>query len=542
MITNITNNTPRHRNPSFHGAIDGVATQILRTLDTNPMANAVGIDLFAMVGPRTYIDTKERNANAGFETFFREFTGTLIVCLSASYLARAISKLANKVISPDIPINTNSWFSNDSIALLKEAHNNTTKTNEYVSNVLENITGRDGKKIVKFNDIDWKNIEWVNTSKLSKLHWDNPKFNGIEKELTTKEKFIETISEIIDNKNISKHDAKNLNDILEFKLTNALKADKIAVKINDKTLSTTMTNILRDMTDLGKNVFTNSKINPEKAINKILKINKIKGLGALAIASTLGLTNQYINRKITEKRTGQKGFPGDSNYKGIDEKSKKDNSTKFLLMKELTALGMAAMALGVMKIKSPADFVKKLEFTGPVTSGNAIKTVYASTLIGRFLASDNQRELKETATRDYFGFLNWLVLGGFAAKGVANILDPKRENLFNISSDSKGIRNWLNNISLKSHNEILAKGANYTKKNLWKLNIAHVAGLAYSTLALGVLLPKLNIYLANHSSKKQKSQALNPKYQQTQQVSMTGFLKNNKEVKSKIPTPQSIII
>ena len=86
--------------------------------------------------------------------------------------------------------------------------------------------------------------------------------------------------------------------------------------------------------------------------------------------------------------------------------------------KVVASLGMAAMAIAVMKIKSPKDFLKKLEFTGPVTSGNAIKTVYASTLIGRFLASDNRDELVETTTRDYLGFLNWLVFGGFAAKGV----------------------------------------------------------------------------------------------------------------------------
>ena len=210
MITNITNNTSNYKRPTFGGAIDGIATQVLRTLDTNPMVNAVGIDLFAMVGPRTYIDTKERNANAGFETFFREFTGTLIVCLSASYLAKGISKLANKIISPEIPINTNSWFSNDSIALLREAHKNTHKTTDYVANILENITGRDGKKINKFIEIDWENTEWVNDEKWSKFHWENPKFKNIAEELKSKDKFISTISELIDNKNISKNDAKQL--------------------------------------------------------------------------------------------------------------------------------------------------------------------------------------------------------------------------------------------------------------------------------------------------------------------------------------------
>ena len=81
------------------------------------------------------------------------------------------------------------------------------------------------------------------------------------------------------------------------------------------------------------------------------------------------------------------------------------------------------------------------------------------------------------------------------------MLDRKRQNLFNISKDGKGLKNWLNNISLKSHNEIAAKGSEFAKKNMWKLNLAHVAGLGYSTLALGFLLPKLNI-LINKSRNK----------------------------------------
>ena len=59
MILNNDINTPAfvqkklYRTPNFTGTLDGVVTGALRTLDTNPMANAVGIDLFAMVAPRT---------------------------------------------------------------------------------------------------------------------------------------------------------------------------------------------------------------------------------------------------------------------------------------------------------------------------------------------------------------------------------------------------------------------------------------------------------------------------------------------------------
>ena len=163
---------------------------------------------------------------------------------------------------------------------------------------------------------------------------------------------------------------------------------------------------------------------------------------------------------------------------------------------------MAAMVLGVMKVKNWKDFVKKLEFTGPVTSGNAIKTVYGFNIIGRFIAADNGTELRESVTRDYLGFLNWLVLGGFAAKGIGNMLDKKGENLFNYTKEGKGAKHWLNDLSLKTHAEIAAKGSNFAKKNMWKLNLAHAGGITYSAITLGLLLPMLNDKVTKYKAKK----------------------------------------
>ena len=502
MLNNIQN-IQFTRPISFTGPLDGGLTNVLRTLDTNPMANAVGIDLFAMVAPRTYVDTRERNKYAGAETFFREFTGTLIVCLSAAYFAKGIAKISSKLIKPNIKINPNSWYSNDSLTYLQKAWQRSGKTSRFVGDVLDSISGRDGNIIKEFKNINFENLEFIEEKKWSKLSGDNPKFKNIHTKLRDKKSITDLVGELIDNKEISKKDFKKIMNILEVRLTNVLGADKITAELSGDKVSSTISNLLRDTVDFGRNIATNPQVNISDAVDKILKINKIKSIGALALSSSLGLTNQYINRKITEKRTGTKGFVGDSDYENQVEnkKSSGDKSKTFLLQKIGASLGMVAMAIAVMKVKSPKDFVKKLEFTGPITGGNAIKTVYASTLIGRFLASDSKDELVETVTRDYLGFLNWLVFGGFAAKGVANLLDRKRQNLFNISKDGKGLKNWLNNISLKSHNEIAAKGSEFAKKNMWKLNLAHVAGLGYSTLALGFLLPKLNI-LINKSRNK----------------------------------------
>ncbi len=320
---------------------------------------------------------------------------------------------------------------------------------------------------------------------------------------------INTMAEIIDNKAIAKSDKENILKIFEFRLTNALGANRdVNIHIGNTKWNEKLQNILRDTYEMGKEIFTDKNIDVEKALKKVSKVNKIKIFGALTGASALGLTNQYINRKLTEKRTGKKGFVGDADYAQKPQTNETKPEDKFLLAKKIAAsIGMVAMVLGVMKVKSPKDFVKKLQFTGPVTTGNAIKTVYASTIVGRFMAADNNTELRESVTRDYFGFLNWLVFGGFAAKGVANLLDKKQENLFNITKKGKGIKHWLNDVNLKTHAEIAAKGSEFAKKNLWKLNVAHISGLLYSGIVLGYLLPMINAKLAKKGKPQQQNKA-----------------------------------
>ena len=118
------------------------------------------------------------------------------------------------------------------------------------------------------------------------------------------------------------------------------------------------------------------------------------------------------------------------------------------------------------------------------------------------MAADNGTELRESMTRDYLGFLNWLVFGGFAAKGVANLLDKNGKDLFNYTKEGKGLKHWLRDINLKTHNEIAAKGSKFAKKNMWKLNLAHAAGITYSAVTLGILLPMMNAKITEKKAKK----------------------------------------
>lgn len=521
-IENGKKQTPQ---PNFKGPLDGAITQTLVTIDTNPMVNAALIDIFSMVIPRTYVDTKKRNEFAGAETFFREITGTFIVCLSSGILAKGISHLYNKFVHPEIKVNPNSWVSNDSLTLLNHSWNKNKNSNKYVEQILTNLSGTDCRKTNLFNDINWGKVEWYDNKKWSNFSWNNKKFNNIHEKLKNKDEIVKTLGEIIGN-DVDPKDAKQILQIAEHIIGNALQiSGSVNVKLDDKTLGTSLHNLLRDTYDLGKNVFKKG-INIESAIEKLTKMNKVKTLGALSIAAGLGLTNQYINRQITKRRTGTDAFVGEVDYvnpspfrgeggisvRGMSTRNSgegdikpKENKTKLWGLKLLASAGIIGLAAGVMKIKNPKDFIKKLEFTSAITSGNAIKTVYTATLVGRFLAAKNETELRESATRDYLGFVNWLVFGGFVAKGVANLLDKGKNNLFNIHKEGKGFKHWLNDISLKSHAEIASKGREFAKKNIWKLNLAHASGLAYSTIALGVLLPLLNIAITKAKAEKEKS-------------------------------------
>lgn len=496
----VYNNTPQTqlRTPNFRGPIDAPLTQGLAALSTNPMLNASLVDVFAMGLPRTIVEYKERNKYAGFEMAFREFTGTFIACFSAGLFGQMINKTMSKRIQPEIKVNKNSWASNNTIDVLNQINKS---GKNYSKNLFNSLSGLNKNEEQAWNKINWDKIEWYDKEAWNNLKWDNKDFEGVHNKIKSEKSIIETFDKLISDEKLSKNDSKNLQNILTERVINAVGAESnITLKSDDKSITSTVQNILRDSIDMGKNVFSANE--SEKTIVKLKKLNKVKTLGALTLSIVLALTNQAINRYITQKRTGSKEFVGNMDYEShIGNNSQTDKKKNLNFNKVLASAGFVAMLAKVMNIKNTKDFFKKLEFTGPTTSGNAIKTVYGALILGRFFASKDNTELRETVVRDYLGFLNWLVLGGFVAKGVGNLLDKDRKALFNTSKEGKGVKHWLNDVSLKTHSEIVAQGGKDIKKNLRKLNVAHISGLAYSALMLGILLPKLNISMTKHKQK-----------------------------------------
>lgn len=453
--------------PTFKGLGLSPVSNALYTLSNNDMLNASFVDIFAMDTPRTLVEYKNRGKNAGREMAFREYTGTFIAEFSAAIFALIASKIFAKSYKPDIKINSKSWATNSSIDTFNEIYKSSNKTQEgFIKDTLEAISAVSGNKRVNFSDIG-KN---------------------------EKEEIAKNLSDFISNKG-SKQELKNIED----SIIQALKADNnMTLKKSSYEFNSNLSHMLRDMVDLSKNVFFKEGADIESTLLKLKTMNKSRIGFAIPLSMIIALLNQFINRKITKKKTGIDNFVGENDYEKNVENKKEKNKQKGLWWKKLLSAGVFLFMLSkVMNIKKPMDLINKLEFTGPATGGNAIKTVYGSLILGRIFASKDTTELRETDVRDYLGFLNWLVLGGFVAKGAAQIMDKNQSSLFNISKEGKGIKHWLSDLSLKSQKEIIAQGGDVAE-NLKKLNIAQMAGIAYSAVMLGVLLPKLNIWMTRH--------------------------------------------
>ena len=248
-------------NLTFKGPLDGTLTQILRACDTNEMVNAVGLDVGSMVIPRSYYDTKARNEFAGAETFFREISGTFINCISAGLFAQIISKIASKHVMKDTKINPASWYSNDSLATLHKAWSLNKNTIGYLNTVFENLSVRDGQKVNEFKNIQWNKIEWNDEKIWDRINWKNTKYKGIQNRLKTKEDFIKTVADFIQDTNIASDDKQNVLSIMDKRLTNALGAGRnVTVKIGENKIETALWNILRDTQDMARDIFTNQDV------------------------------------------------------------------------------------------------------------------------------------------------------------------------------------------------------------------------------------------------------------------------------------------
>lgn len=481
-------------NPSFTGGAD----LFLRFLDTNQAWGANAVDLFCMVLPRTLTDFG-RGPDAGIETLRREGMGTANHSMVGVYGTLAGLALATGIngiykFGKD-DVKASSIFADaETMDMQGSSWNNVLKQNkenplhEHLTNVLKNyeaLSPTENGKWVKFKDNDIEEVVNIlekeiqsNTPKINKDALSNARTRlissiGVENNLR-----------IIAEEGQKAHTSRYTVDSI---LENTYKLGKVFTK------------------DKVKEAFMNSSDIAENAFLKAMKSMNVKrSLLGIGMASLVGISAQPLNMYLTKKKTGKSGFVGGG---------AEDKSTGFKIKKSLVALLFGGGVLAT--IGKPKELIKNLQFKGFTPTIKQFKFIYGITIMSRFLSSRNDNELRESTIKDTLGFASWLILGNFVQKLVAQSMDKSL-----IKKDGEGAMNWIKNSVLKSRDEVLhaalgekvfkdgkalsfkemvkALPANSpARKQLKILSIAQLAGYAYSALALGFGIPRLNIFITN---------------------------------------------
>jgi len=490
------------KKPSFTGA---PIVDLLRFLDTNQAWGANAVDFFCMVLPRTLTDFG-RGVDAGMETARRESMGTINDSAVGAYgtlaglaLAMGVNKAFD--LGKDDLKAASIFADSETIDMMgkiwheKLPENTQNPLYERIKKSLANYEVHNGSEWVKFKQEDINKAakiieqEVQNGEKMSK-----EAIYQVNKILTSSNN-LENNFRIVANKGERVHSSRYaISTITEntFKLSKIFTKDKIV-------------EAFKEATDAGSNKF----------LKALKSMNLKRSVIGVLIATLVGCSVQPINMWLTKRKTGGDGFVGGG---------KKDDSVKFKIEKALTA---AVFGAGVIAtIGNPRNLLKNLQFKGFTPTINQLKFIYGATIMSRFLSARNENELKESSTKDILGFVNWLILGNFVQKLVAQSFDKSL-----IKQEQKGgILNWIRTSSLKTRDEVLhqalgekafkdgkalkfgemikALGDNKAaKKQLGILTLAQLAGYIYSGVVLGVGIPKLNIYLTKRRMAKQEARA-----------------------------------
>lgn len=540
-------NQYKNTNPNFTGGAD----LFLRFLDTNQAWGANAVDLFCMVLPRTLTDFS-RGVDAGTETLRREGMGTANHSMVGAYGTLAGLALASGINGMyklgENDIKANSIFTDAETMDMQGAIWN--------NKLRDSLKNPDVNPIKEYLTETFKKYEALSPTKNGK--WIKIKDADIEKTVNILENEIKNNSP-----KMSKEGFANARTILVSSLGAENNLRIIAEEGKPAHTSRyTVDSIIENTYKLGK-VFTKEKVKEaflaaenisENAFLKAMKSMNVKrSLLGIGIASVAGVSAQPLNMYLTKKKTGRSDFVGGG---------AEDKSTGFKIKKSLVAALFGAGVLAT--IGKPKELIKNLQFKGFTPTIKQFKFIYGVTIMSRFLSSRNDNELRECTIKDTLGFASWLILGNFVQKLVAQSMDKSL-----IKKDGSGAMNWIKNSVLKSRDEVLhaalgdkvfkdGKALSFNemvnslpknsiaRKQLKILSIAQLAGYAYSALALGAGIPKLNIFITNKvmSAQKNKTQNIsttennatqNPAFNAQQQVDNmlkpenVAFLNNNQK-------------
>ena len=504
--------------PSFKGF-----SGALNYFATNMGVGACATDLGFMVIPRT-VNEIPRGFDSSAEAGFRESFGTTNHAAIGAYGLAGGALLGGALASQYGVEATRIFTSPDRVEALakfwaEHIEKNTTQK-EYLAKIVDEIAG--------YNTTRAEGSTFINLAEEDKA------------------KIIEVLDSAINNKDFDKMNSvwrkSNERGILAALVTESTGAEA-RIKLNNGGTSD-VKSLMDDIVGMTK-AFKKEKVtaqfieaakgNENKFLKTMSRFNKGRALFGFLVGSGIGMSVQPINMWITKKRTGKTGFVGGSENCG------KDTSTKFLLERVGVATAMGAMVLATLKC-SPKDFLNKMAFKGMAPTLDQLKGIYGATILGRVMVTRSEDELRESAVKDTCGFLSWLVLGDFVNRGVAHAFYGKK--LWNYNKEIDG--NQFTGSVLKSRSEILREALRgvgistitkdaktgmdramgidemmkelknnplakliqkSTRKKLWALNGAQVAGYAFTGVALGAGIPMLNIHMTRKAEAKRRHKA-----------------------------------
>jgi len=547
-----------NHNPSFKSS--ALASSLFMAIDKHEILGVSIIDLGSMVIPRSIIDFT-RNKEAGIETTFRESSSTAthasigLAGLGAAALLGGSLKKAYNIDFKNITANDDTV---DGMAkvfkqIVDESPKTVAKeelTEKFLKKVFEDVKGLAGN-----SDNNDKQLWYALQDSIASASKDtiNPK--------------AEIIKELL-NQQKTNNSFKLPHDILS-KLEAYMNIDipstqSLQVKLADKTIQTKGSHFIADVHSLTKAFTQDNVIKSFREASDSLGVKFVKDLEktsikktilGLAAICTVALSMQSFNRHMTKKRTGKDGFVGDPDY---DKKSTSACETKkkdplFVPLKMLSMLGFGFFIFKTLNASSLRDLASKLQFKGSLPTMNQIKLVYGSTILGRWFASSDKTELRESIFRDFLGYTNFLLLGALVTKCFVNWKNKSLIN-YDVNMHGKGWLNWVKNSTIKTHQEVInetlkqhsigEKGVLPLKelyKNNWiqkdsalakklsVLNKANFVGILYSCIALGIIVPLINKYMTE--AKKKKTEASMPQEQPLQQINPVNDIEHEKAQK-----------
>ena len=465
QINQHQNYNKNNNRQTFTGAAD-TAVQLLRFLDTNQAWGATAVDFSCMVAPRTLTDFT-RGPAAGVETLRREASGTVNHAAVGLVYGPLAGMLLAAAVNSKYGIKAqNIYADSDAVDILSKFRYDVLKSDssdnaiDYAKRVASSISSGDGKKFLSED---------------------------------AGEKFARTLA-----KEIKSPDKANKAMLKNIVLSDLGEEANILLKSGEKEVKTSLNDIVDNITSMSKALFKDKVVESFNHAAKFEDVNFVKTLKnfglrrsllGLGIASAIGCCIQPFNIYLTKKKTGSDGFVG-------VEGREKDKSAGFMALKTGVAAAFGTMAPTL----------------------NQFKLVYGLTIMSRFLAARDKDELREATVKDTLGYLSWLVFGNFVARGTLKALDKNligktRDEVLYGALKKAGISTVKDGKALpfKELLKLLPKTDKAARKSLRYLNIAQLAGYAFSGIVLGVGIPKLNIYMTKKSEQKRAQlRAMNP--------------------------------